>query len=59
MKNSARRLEPAWKYQLPEGHYRVRIDWLNPDPGYELRINDRVIYSSVKPTGNIPNTATF
>lgn len=59
MKNSARRLEPVWKYQLPEGHYTVRVEWVNPDPGYELRINDRVIYSSVKPTGNIPNTATF
>ena len=45
MKNPSRRLEPAWKYQLPEGKHSVTLKWLNPNPNYEIRINDIVIYS--------------
>ncbi|MDO9154203.1 MAG: ADP-ribosylglycohydrolase family protein [Paludibacter sp.] len=45
MKNTARRLEPAWKYQLNEGKHTVRLEWLNPHKEYEIRINDIIIYS--------------
>ena len=45
MKNPSRRLEPAWKYQLPEGAHKVDLKWINPNPKYEIRVNDIVIYS--------------
>lgn len=45
MKNPSRRLEPAWKYQLNEGNHKVTLKWLNPNPNYEIRVNDIVIYS--------------
>jgi len=54
MKNTSRRLEPAWKYQLNEGSHTVRLKWINPDPEYEIRINDIVIYSENKPQTNLP-----
>ena len=54
MKNTARRLEPAWKYGLPEGKYSVRIKWLNQNPAYEIRINDLIVYSGNKPESNLP-----
>lgn len=54
MKNTSRRLEPAWKYQLPEGNYSVRIKWLNPDTDHAVRINDLVVYSGIEPVSNLP-----
>lgn len=54
MKNTSRRLEPAWKYQLKEGSHNVRLKWLNPDAAYEIRINDIVIYSAKQPGSNLP-----
>ena len=54
MKNSSRRLEPAWKYQLNEGMHNVRLKWLNPDSHYEIRINDIIIYSENRPKNNLP-----
>lgn len=54
MKNTSRRLEPAWKYQLPEGKHTVRLKWTNPAPDYEIRINDIVIYSENQPVSNLP-----
>ena len=45
MMNPSRRLEPAWKYQLPEGAHKVDLKWINPNPKYEIRVNDIVIYS--------------
>lgn len=54
MKNTSRRLEPAWKYQLKEGKHTVRLKWINPNPEYEIRINDIVIYSENKPVSNLP-----
>jgi hypothetical protein len=56
MKNSSRRLEPAWKYNLPEGPHRVRIRWINPEPGYEIRINDIIVYSGKQPVSNLPQS---
>jgi len=54
MKNSSRRLEPAWKYQLNEGNHNVRLKWLNPNPDYEIRINDIMIYSENEQKSNLP-----
>jgi len=54
MKNTSRRLEPAWKYQLTEGNHNVRLKWINPKPGYEIRINDIMIYSEKQPVSNLP-----
>jgi hypothetical protein len=54
MKNTSRRLEPAWKYQLAEGAHNIRLKWINPDPNYEIRINDIMIYSENQPESNLP-----
>jgi hypothetical protein len=54
MKNTARRLEPAWKYQLPEGDYNVRLKWINHHKDYEIRINDLIVYSETPPGSNLP-----
>jgi hypothetical protein len=54
MKNTSRRLEPDWRYQLTEGNHTVRLKWINPDPDYEIRINDIVIYSENQPVSNLP-----
>lgn len=54
MKNTSRRLEPSWKYQLAEGKHNVRLKWTNPNPEYEIRINDIVIYSEKQPESNLP-----
>jgi hypothetical protein len=57
MKNSSRRLEPAWKYQLPEGRHTVKLSWKNPHPDYEIRINDIVVYSERQPATNLPQSS--
>jgi len=54
MKATSRRLEPDWKYQLPEGKHNVTLKWINPNPDYEIRINDIVIYSENQPQSNLP-----
>jgi hypothetical protein len=54
MKNTSRRLEPAWKYQLAEGNHNVILKWLNPNPAYEIRINDIMIYSEKPAVSNLP-----
>jgi hypothetical protein len=54
MRNTSRRLEPAWKYQLTEGNHNVRLKWINPKPEYEIRINDIMIYSEKQPESNLP-----
>ena len=46
MKGTSRKLEPAWKYGLPEGLHHVKMVWLNPDPDtYLLRVNAIQYYS--------------
>lgn len=55
MKNTARRLEPAWKYQLKEDDYKVVLKWLNHHNDYEIRINDLIVYSENMPISNLPN----
>jgi hypothetical protein len=48
MRNTDRRTEPAWKYNLPEGEHKVKLVWLNPEKDYLLRINDIMYYTSIK-----------
>jgi hypothetical protein len=54
MKNTSRRLEPAWKYQLTEGNHNIKLKWINPNPAYEIRINDIMIYSENPAESNLP-----
>jgi hypothetical protein len=54
MMNSARRLEPSWKYNLTEGQHKLKLKWINNDPAYEYRINDLIVFSENKPTSNLP-----
>jgi hypothetical protein len=54
MKNTSRRLEPAWKYQLIEGKHNIKLKWLNPNEYYEIRINDLIVYSETPPKSNLP-----
>lgn len=57
MKNTSRRLEPAWKYQLVDGKHTLRLKWVNPYPSYEYRINDLIVYSQNPPKSNLPIAA--
>ncbi|MGE5317377.1 MAG: hypothetical protein ACM3ME_05235 [Chloroflexota bacterium] len=54
MKNTSRKLEPAWKYLLAEGKHEVVLKWLNPNKDYEIRINDLIVYSENPPKSNLP-----
>lgn len=54
MMNSARKLEPSWSYQMSEGKHTIKLKWLNPDSGYEYRINDLIVYSENEPQSNLP-----
>lgn len=57
MKNTSRRLEPSWKYQLTEGKHTLKFKWLNHEPAYEFRINDLIVFSGNEPTSNLPKLA--
>ena len=57
MKNTSRRLEPSWKYQMTEGKHTLRLKWTNPAPEYEYRINDLIVYSQNAPKSNLPADA--
>lgn len=51
MRGTSRKLEPAWKYLLPEGRHKVELHWRNPDPSnYLLRINAIQYYSGNQPS---------
>lgn len=54
MMNTARRLEPSWNYQMPEGNHTIKLKWINPNPDYEYRINDMIVYSENEPKSNLP-----
>jgi len=54
MKNTSRRLEPAWKYLLKEGNHSIKLKWLNSNPSYAIRINDLIVYSEKSPTSSNP-----
>ena len=48
MKNTDRKVEPAWKYQMKEGRHNVKLKWINPHKDYIIRINDIMYYSENK-----------
>lgn len=54
MKNTSRRLEPAWKYQMKEGPHEVTLKWINASEDYEIRINDLIVYSEKPPVSILP-----
>lgn len=56
MMNTARRLEPSWNYQMPEGKHAIKLKWINPNPDYEYRINDMIVYSENEPKSNLPTS---
>ena len=42
-----RKHEVAWKYELPEGKHTVRITLKNPLKGYQVDVNDLIVYTSI------------
>lgn len=48
---STRRHELTWRYQLAEGKHKVKIELLNPDNNYHIRLWDCLIYGSKKNDG--------
>ncbi|MDP3180570.1 MAG: ADP-ribosylglycohydrolase family protein, partial [Bacteroidota bacterium] len=46
---TTRRHEVAWKYQLSEGKHQVKLKLLNPQEGFQVRVDNLLVYSSVKP----------
>ena len=48
MKNTDRKVEPAWKYLMKEGPHHVKMKWLNRKKDYIIRINDIMYYSEKK-----------
>jgi len=56
MMNTARRLEPSWNYQMPEGKHTIKLKWTNPNPDYEYRINDMIVYSENETKSNLPTS---
>jgi hypothetical protein len=56
MMNTARRLEPSWNYQMPEGKHTIKLKWINPNPSYEYRINDMIVYSENETKSNLPTS---
>jgi hypothetical protein len=49
MKNTDRKLEPSWRYLMPEGKHHVKLKWLNHQEDYLVRINDIMYYSENEP----------
>lgn len=43
---TTRRLELAWKYQLPMGQHSVRLKILNPSKDYNIRSSEAIIYGN-------------
>lgn len=46
---TTRRHEVAWKYQLSEGKHQVKLKLINPIEGYQVRVDNILVYSSAKP----------
>jgi hypothetical protein len=47
-----RKNDVAWKYNLPDSEHRVRIRWMNPEPGYGVHIQSALIYGP-EPAGTV------
>ncbi len=39
-----RKFEVAWKYQLPDEMHKVQIKVLNPKEGFQVRVDDMIVY---------------
>jgi hypothetical protein len=48
---TTRRHELAWKYDLPHGHYSVRLKILNPSNENEIHAGDVIVYSNTPVNG--------
>lgn len=46
---TTRRHEVTWKYNLPEGSHKAKIKLINPNEDCYLRLDNIVVYSSIKP----------
>jgi hypothetical protein len=44
-----RRLEVAWKYDLPEGNHNIRLVLKDPIKGYGVQAGEAIIYSTLDP----------
>ena len=49
---TSRRHELCWQYALPKGHHTVSFTIENPNPAYEIRLGDVLVYSD-KPVNRI------
>ncbi len=47
--NRTRRHEVAWKYEMQEGKHQVKLKLVNAQEGYQIRVDNVLVYSSVKP----------
>ena len=47
---SKRRHEVAWKYELKEEPHVVKLRLLNPQSGFQISVDDLIVYSENKPT---------
>ena len=54
-----RRHELTWRYQLVEGKHKVKIELLNPDNNYHIRLWDCLIYGSKKNDGLHKHGSSF
>ncbi|HLX92006.1 MAG TPA: ADP-ribosylglycohydrolase family protein [Puia sp.] len=46
---TTRRHDLCWKYLLPYGHHRVRVNILNPNDKYQVIARDYIVYNENKP----------
>jgi len=42
---TTRRFELLWNYQLPKGHHKIRLNWLNPVDNANIHAGDFLVYS--------------
>jgi ADP-ribosylglycohydrolase len=43
---TTRKLEIFWKYQLPKGDHKVKVKLLNPNPDFDLRMTEILVYDN-------------
>jgi hypothetical protein len=41
-----RRFDIYWNYELPKGEHKVTMTWLNPEPEYNITIDDVLTYTT-------------
>jgi hypothetical protein len=52
---TTRRYELFWRYQLPNKEHTVKIVILNPNPDYDLRLWENLIYTDKKQPSQVSN----